>query len=223
MIENIDFNLSLIRHGESEINATPNIIGQTFDTKLTEKGKEQAQKLYSRLIKRKETFDYVYSSPYHRALDTAVLANPIKNQKIILAPEIREYNAGDWIGTNRTDTITNSIKIKMNNLNQTFLPPNGESFAMVERRAAAWLEDEILYNPKMIAESNRRKKYGELPLNFGCFTHGGTIKCLLHYIIGFDKSFLWKIKIDNTSITKLSFSQEGWRLLNINDYFHLEA
>lgn len=223
MINENEFNLSLIRHGESEINATPDIIGQTFDAQLTEKGKVQAQKLCTRLLKKNEKFDYIYSSPYDRALNTAQLAIPNDSQKIILSPEIREYNAGDWTGTSRALNITLAIKTKMNYLNQAFLPPNGESFAMVERRAATWLENEILYNPKMIEESNRRKKSDEAPLNLVCFTHGGTIKCLLHYVVGFDRNFLWKIKIDNTSITRLSFGEEGWRLIGINDCFHLEA
>lgn len=222
MIEDIEFTLSLIRHGESEVNATPDVLGQRHDTKLTKRGEEQAKKLGLRLFKRKEKFDYVYSSTYHRALNTAILASP-KDQKIILVPDIREYDAGDWTGNSRSATMTDLVKLKMNYLNQTFLPPNGESFNMVERRASAWLDKEILYNPEMIAHSQKKKTQGEPPLNIACFSHGMTIKCLLHYIVGFDKSFAWKIQIDNTSVTRLSFSQEGWRLLNINDCFHLEV
>lgn len=222
MIENNEFILRLIRHGESEINATPDIMGQMPNTALTDKGREQARKLRTRFLKKNEKFDLIYSSPYDRAYNTAQLSIPNEKQEIILAPEIREYDAGAWTGISRSNTLTDLVKTRMNYLNHSFLPPNGESFAMVERRASKWLENEILYNPKMIEKSHTKKLEGE-PLNIVCFSHGITIKSILHYIIGFDKSFSWKISIDNTSITKLSFSEDGWRLLCINDCCHLEA
>jgi len=222
MIENTEFTLSLVRHGESEINATPDIIGQMSNTQLTNKGREQARKLRAKFLKRNEEFDFIYSSPYDRAYHTAQLSIPDDKQKIILVPEIREYDAGAWTGSSRSATITDLIKTKMSYLNQSFLPPKGESFAMVERRAAAWLENEILYNPEMIAKSAEKKLNGK-KLNIVCFSHGITIKSILHYIVGFDKNFTWKIHIDNTSITKLFFGEDGWRLLGLNDCSHLEV
>jgi broad specificity phosphatase PhoE len=222
MIQDNEFILSLIRHGESEVNATPDIMGQTAHVKLTEKGKEQARRLGLRLLKRGERFDYVYASSYDRALETARLACD-NNQEIIVVPDIREYDAGDWTGASRSSTMTDAVKAKMNYMNQAFLPPNGESFTMVERRASAWVENEILYNPKMIEQANYRK-VNKLPmLNIGCFSHGMTIKCLLQYVTGFDRGFTWKVQIDNTSVTRLYFGPEGWRLLNVNDCFHLEV
>jgi len=223
MIQDNEFILSLIRHGESEVNATPDIMGQTAYVKLTEKGKEQARLLNQRFLKRGERFDFVYSSSYDRALETAKLACANINQDIVVVPDIREYDAGDWTGASRSATITAAVKAKMNYMNQAFLPPNGESFTMVERRASAWVENEILYNPKMIELANYRKA-NELPmLNIGCFSHGMTIKCLLQYVTGFDRGFTWKVQIDNTSVTRLYFGPEGWRLLNVNDCFHLEV
>jgi broad specificity phosphatase PhoE len=41
------------------------------------------------------------------------------------------------------------------------------------------------------------------------------------YIMGFDKSFTWKISIDNTSVTKLYFNEAGWGLDYINNTAHL--
>jgi broad specificity phosphatase PhoE len=59
--------------------------------------------------------------------------------------------------------------------------------------------------------------------NYYCFSHGMTIKCLLHYVLGYDKSMAWKVTIDNTSISQLYFGREGWRLLSINDHAHLST
>ena len=216
MIKDTAFTLSLIRHGQSEVNAIPDLMGQTADVPLTEKGKDQATRLRIRFLRTKEKFNYIYSSPYLRAYDTALLSIPDPRQTITLAPPLREYDAGDWLFGSRLKLITPQIKAKMDALNHTFLPPNGESVSMVERRASKWLEDEILYR--------QDAPYQGEPVNIACFSHGLTIKALLHSIIGFDKSFTWKIKIDNTSITKLSFdTQAGWKLLCINDCGHLES
>lgn len=223
MIENVEFVISLVRHGESEVNATPDVIGQNPDVQLTKNGIRQAELLHERFLRRNDHFDLIYSSPYDRALHTAKIAIPDKDQDIILAPELREYDAGSWTGASRADVLTQKVKLQMNLINQMFKPPNGESCAMVERRASQWLEEHILYNKNIAIESSRRAINNIAPLNILCFSHGVTIKSLLHYIVGFDKSFIWKINISNTSITKLYFSKEGWGLININDYSHLEG
>lgn len=221
MLDYNEFYLWLIRHGQSEINAKQDIVGQTADSLLTHKGVLQAQLLGERLAyKDKVSFDQVYSSDYLRAHETAKIATG-NNHPIILASEIREYSAGDWTGSVRGETYNIPTILRMAAMTSGFLPPNGESMHMVERRASKWLEDTILYNKRVQEEASRRKAQKLPPQNIFVFSHGMTIKCLLHYIMGFDQSFTWKLTLDNTSISKLYFSQEGWRLLTINDHAHL--
>lgn len=207
------FNLYLIRHGESEVNIQPDIMGQLPDTKLTEYGRYQADCLRRKLVH--SYFDYVFSSTCIRALDTAKIVFP--ESKIITVPELVEYDAGDWTECSRSKTVTKDILLRMGYMNMGFKPPGGESQNMVERRASKWLEEEILYNKDKL-----EYLYGlDKPLGIAVFSHGVTIKSLLHYVMGFDKSFTWKIEIDNTSITELSFGDKGWRLHCINDTSHL--
>lgn len=52
-------------------------------------------------------------------------------------------------GASRKETLTQTIKYKMNLLNNAFLPPEGESLNMVERRVVSWLEPTLLYNHVM--------------------------------------------------------------------------
>lgn len=226
MLDKLEFDLYLIRHGESVVNATPDIMGQSADVPLTDKGKTQALLLSKLWDKTGTVFDGIYSSPYVRALDTAKIATkhilefsekidePVE---IVEIDALKEYAAGDWLGVSREKTLTNSVKYKMNALNHTFLPPNGESQNMVERRAATWLEDVIIYNPFIHRWYERKKA----PLQLAMFSHGMTIKCLLHYVLGFDRNMTWKISIDNTSVSKLSFNDEGWHVRSINDCTHL--
>lgn len=218
MLNNLEFTLYLIRHGQSEVNVNPDIIGQTATTPLTDHGRFQAKLLHNRLKRLGIKFDFIFSSHYDRALETAKISIPDPNQQIILAPAIREYSAGDWIGKSRKNLISKEMAFKMKDLNLGFLPPNGESFNMVERRSSEWLDNEIVYNPQIIDHYN---KHG--PVIIGAYSHGMTIKSLLHYVCNFDKNFVFKIKIDNTSITKLSFDNQGWRLLGVNDIAHLEV
>ncbi len=220
MLDYNEFYLYLIRHGQSTVNAQPDMMGQRGDSPLTDKGRFQARLLGERLSKEGMNFDYVYSSDYTRAHDTAKIATG-DIHPIILAPAIREYSAGDWTETSRKAAHTIPTILRMAAMTNAFLPPNGESLHMVERRATQWLEDTILYNKQICEIASSRKATGAKPLNMFVFSHGMTIKCLLHYIMGFDQGFTWKLTLENTSISKLYFSQEGWRLLTINDHAHL--
>lgn len=221
MLDFNEFNLLLVRHGQSEINAKPDMIGQQADSKLTNIGKRQAQLLHTRFDRYFEEFDYIYSSDYLRAYDTAKITCPNDHDRIITTSALREYSAGEWVGSNRSKVVTSQVALRMGYMGNAFLPPGGESMFQVERRASQWLEDTILYNKEMCAEALQRKQEGMSKLNIIAFSHGMTIKCLLHHIMGFDQTFTWKLTIENTSLTRLSFGEEGWRLITINDRAHL--
>jgi broad specificity phosphatase PhoE len=216
-----EFYLTLVRHGQSETNANPDRMGQLATVPLTELGRNQAKKLNHRFIREGQYYDYIYASPYTRAHDTAKIAvGEPHNGRIVLADDIREYSAGDWTDASRSATITPNVKLTMGYLDHAFLPPNGESLHQVERRASKWLEETILYNPEMYEKTWELHPEGRIN-NIVVFSHGMTIKCLLHYIMGFDKSLTWKVTIDNTAISKLYFGKDGWRILSINDSAHL--
>lgn len=224
MLDYNEFYLYLIRHGQSEINVMPNMVGQKEDSRLTEKGREQAKLLGQRLAKENKKLDVVCSSPYSRAHDTCQIAlgempEDLKSP-IAIVPEVREYSAGDWTHAKRDEVHNEAVLLRMAAMTSGFLPPNGESMHMVERRASKWLEDNILYNENIKQMAIEKSSIND-KLNIAIFSHGMTIKCLLHYIMGFDQSFIWKLTLENTSINKLYFGAEGWRLLSINDHAHL--
>lgn len=222
MLDNNEFYLTLVRHGQSTTNANPDLMGQQADTPLSDKGRKQAVLLGYRLAKEESKIDKLYSSHYTRAYDTARFATlNVPNPGIVIAEDLREYSAGDWTHASRKDTITLPVQARMGLMAHGFLPPNGESLHQVERRASLWVEENILYNKDVIETAKARRASGEKPQNIFCFSHGMTIKCLLHYVMGFDQNFTWKVTIENTSMSKLYFGKEGWRLLSINDHSHL--
>lgn len=223
MLEYNEFHLYLCRHGQSEVNVMSDMVGQREDTKLTIKGMNQAHCLGQRITKKEIT--HVYSSDLTRAADTCRIALSASPEPLSVIPsfhpELREYSAGDWAEAKRSQVHDPPTLLRMAAMTSGFLPPNGESMHMVERRASQWLEDNILYNKDIIQEAVDRGNAGLKPMKLFVFSHGMTIKCLLHYVMGFDQSFLWKLTLENTSISKLHFGPQGWRLLTINDHAHL--
>jgi len=221
MLDFHEFYLTLIRHGQSTTNQNPDLMGQAPDVPLSDKGIKQAQRLWERLATVIQPFDEFYCSTYVRAIQTAEIATNY-NRHLTYVHDLREYSAGDWTGASRSETVTLPVAARMNLLNYNFLPPNGEALAQVERRASLWLENEILYNKEKQNKAASLSKDRQV-VNYYVFSHGMTIKCLLHYILGFDKSLTWKFSIENTSISQLYFGQDGWRLISINDHAHLST
>lgn len=214
-----DINVYLIRHGESTANANGlDQIGQEIDTPLSEKGVSQANFLGHRFRNQKIEFDKMFSSTYLRARTTADIVRKIVSYKseLSLTDTLVEYNPGDWKGKHRSIIYENPKNLEgMAYKHMGFLFPDGESYHQVERRSAKFIEDAIIYN-KEITDLAEKKE-----LNIALFSHGMTVKCLLHYVMGYDQSFLWKIRIFNTSVSHLIYNDKGWFLNSINDIAHL--
>jgi broad specificity phosphatase PhoE len=220
MINTLNFELFLIRHGESEVNVQPDLMGQTSNVLLTEKGKHQATLLGEYFKKKDIFFDEVFSSTYIRAKDTAEISMGvlgIDKSVIVLTDCLREYSAGEWTGASRKVTLTPEVTYKMMALGQTFQPPGGESMHQVERRASGWLEDTLIYNK----DFQNRCKNRPHKTKVAVFSHGLTIKCLMHYIMGFDQIMTWRVNIDNTSISRFVF-KDAWFVQSINERPHLD-
>lgn len=217
------FNLYLIRHGESIINALPDRIGQFPDTPLSNLGKEQSKKLKQRFKQENVLFDIAYTSSYDRAIETSKLALPL-NQVAKIDDRLREYSPGLWVNSiSRRETLTPEIRAKMNLHAGYFLPPEGESLNQVERRVGEFIDDNLIHSGTLSYMAKQNKDQNQPILNVGVFSHGMTIKVILKYIMGFDSAFTSKIDIENTSITKLAFSSKrSWKLMCVNDFAHLK-
>lgn len=207
-MRNQNITLYLIRHGESIRNLQPHLIGQHPDEPLSSKGEEQAKILGEYFRDNLITFNSIYVSPYKRALDTCLIACEQFNAKIdVIAPELREYSAGDFIDKNRNEVITPEVIAEMTSKGMSFKFPNGESLYEVEIRAAGLLETAI-------QEASEHD-------TIAFFSHGMTIKCLLHYIMKFNQRMTWRVSLDNTSICKLEMKRGLWHIHSMNDIKHL--
>jgi broad specificity phosphatase PhoE len=87
--------LLLVRHGETDWNAEGKLQGHT-DRPLNDFGRRQAQALADRLAG--ESIDAVYASDLSRARETAEILGAKLGLPVLVDPDLREKNWGNWEG-----------------------------------------------------------------------------------------------------------------------------
>jgi broad specificity phosphatase PhoE len=87
--------LLLVRHGETDWNADGRLQGQT-DRPLSDYGRRQARQLADDLAG--EEFDAVYASDLARARETAEIVAERLGLPVVLDPDLREKDWGNWEG-----------------------------------------------------------------------------------------------------------------------------
>ena len=89
----------LVRHGQSEWNATGRWQGQA-DPPLTDLGRRQARSAAAAL----GTVDAVFASDLQRASETAlIIAGELGVGPVVVDPDLRERDAGEWSGLTRVE------------------------------------------------------------------------------------------------------------------------
>ena len=208
-----------IRHGESESNATPGFIaGADHDSALTDRGLRQAEAVGARLKSEGVAFDRIYSSSMARCVQTTQRMLEAMGQTDRPFPrvdEIIEQQLPGWRGVRTEDVLTPELEAYMAIKGSHFVPPEGESFRVVERRMSGWLEDELLYNYDLASTPQS--------LTVAIVGHGAAGRCLFHYIMGFDEGIMLRLAVDNCSISRFIFDSQGWRVVCLNDSAHIRG
>lgn len=192
--------LWLIRHGATEWHGTGRLHGQT-DVALGALGLEQARKLEARLNSR--TFNFVYSSDLSRALATAraVTAGPI-----VLDERLREMAYGSLEGKNKhalSETDRRTLWACRDDAHPVPVA-GGESWRDLEMRVAAWLTS-LPTTGRVVA-----------------FTHGGAIRCAVFLLTGDLVARDWRVRLDYTSLTRLTLLGKKAVLEVFGDASHLD-
>ena len=210
--------LILIRHGESEMNTSPELIcGRSNSSELTNRGVEEARALGKRLKKLGVFPDEIYSSPAARTTQTANITLEAMGltEKPVERPELQEISMGEWTGHDRKRIYTPRQLAEIEEKKSLFRPPGGESQRDVERRMAKFV-DELVTNS------------GKENATILVFTHGIAIRCLLRWVLEAGPVAVLHMSLTNTSITELEYKASargdfaGWHLKRMNDSAHLE-
>lgn len=93
-------NVYIVRHGQTKLNAEHRVQGRNGEL-LNETGMEQAKELKKKFDADKIKFDYIYSSPQERAIQTAKIATGESN--IIVDDRLNVYDLGSSDGMLASD------------------------------------------------------------------------------------------------------------------------
>ena len=184
-----------IRHGESELNQEKKFFGW-LNPHLTEKGRNQAKNIIEKIPE----YDFIFSSPLNRTLETANIINKL-NKEIIVDEKLKEINFGDFEGLSYEE-IKLKFPIEVENwlkMSYEYKFPNGESPL------------ELIDRCKIFIDTHKNSNG-----TFLIITHFGIINAILcSYISENIKSF-WKFKPHFASITTLEYINEYFSLVNFN-------
>lgn len=156
--------LILLRHGQTEYNATSRMQGQ-LDTELSELGQRQAEAAAQ--VLREQNITHIYSSDLTRAARTAGVVAGLTGVEVSTDRRLRETHLGEWQAKthHEIDTLYPGARAQWRHDPQ-WAPPGGESRVEVARRARQ------LVNELMVSLGDWEQ--GTVLL----VAHGGTINAL---------------------------------------------
>lgn len=193
--------LWLIRHGATEWHGAGRLHGQT-DVALGTLGLEQARKLKARLAS--HTFDAVYSSDLSRALATARAV--LGGRDLVIDERLREMAYGILEGKNKhflSEADRQTLQACRDDA-QPVPAPGGESWRDLEVRVCTWLTS--------LPPTGR----------VAAFTHGGAIRCAVSLLTADPVARDWRVRLDYTSLTRLTLFGGKSVLEVFGDASHLD-
>lgn len=200
--------LFLVRHGETKWNALGKFQG-CKDIELSEEGLFQAKLLKDKF---ENSFDYIYSSPLKRALDTANIICSNKDIKPEIEPALREINFGEWEGLTQKE-IKELYPENFNHwkTDELIAPLCGGDLSL--KMASIRASQAIL----RIVSTHKNKK-----IMIVC--HGGIIKAGLVGLFDWKMTMYHQIILGNTCVSKLSFDDNLIpTIITLNDTSHLPS
>ena len=216
--QNFECDFYFIRHGESESNAAPGYMaGANFDAPLTTKGYAQARLLGERLHEDGITFDRVYSSSLIRTTQTAQTMLDAMGEADRSFPRIDaiiEQQMPGWRGVRTEDALTPELLAYMRT-------KAASSFRRTASRSR-WYSDASPTGLRMRSCTTRSHQHGTIPAHRYCRARHRH-KVSDAYIMNFDEHYIWKMSLENTSISRFRFNHAGWLPISINDTAHLRG
>ncbi len=194
----------LIRHGLNDYVSTHRIAGWTPGVHLNAQGQAQVAALGQRLAS--TPIAAVYSSPLERSIETAEAVAAPHHLPVVQVEGIGETYCGDWTGQDiealrQTDTWR---QIQLYPSGARF--PGGESITEMQARMIAALDALRAAHPGQ---------------TIAVVSHSDPIKVALAHYSGLHLDLFQRLVIHPASITELSFTVAGPKLLRCNDCAHI--
>jgi probable phosphoglycerate mutase len=193
----------LIRHGENEWTEQHKLAGRTPGVHLNPYGRLQAEALGQRLAATE--LSAIVASPLERTMETAQAIAQHHQLQVETRPGIVEVDYGKWTG----QAIKKLAKKKKWPVIQ-FYPtgagfPGGETMFEMQARMVRELNALVAAHP------------GETIAVVG---HADLIKAAVAHYLGVHFDLFQRVVISTASITTISFSPMGPRVVTVNDTNH---
>lgn len=192
-----------IRHGENEWTESHKLAGRTPGVHLNEYGRQQAEALGKRLADIK--LSAIYASPLERTMETAQAIAHHHQLEVKAHSGILEVDYGEWTG----EPIKKLSKTKAWPVIQSYPTgagfPSGETMYGMQARCVQEINRLVTHHP------------GETIAVVG---HADLIKAAVAHYLGAHFDLFQRIMISTGSVTAISFSPMGPRVLVVNDTSH---
>lgn len=197
--------LLLVRHGETEFNATRRFMGYS-DIELSPHGRRQIEALRGYMAA--EKIAAAYASDLQRCVLTARLLTAGRDLEVVPCPELRETNYGVCEGLTFSEIGKQYPDIARQCIN--FTPelsfPEGEAFLKFADRVIGFLD--------------RVKDLGRQD-SVLVVSHNGPIKVLICHLLGISQEHWWQVRVDPASLSIVDITPRGGMLARLNDVAHL--
>lgn len=177
----------LVRHGETEANASGLLLGRA-DPTLSPTGREQAAAVAEQL-RREDPPSAIVSSPLRRAVETAGCIAEAFDQPVEIDDAFVEMDYGEWDQRPLADVPRDVWTTWHSDID--FAPPAGESLREVQARVGARMAE-------LIARAGTEA--------IVVVSHVSPIKAAALWALGLDDrpDLSWRLRLDVASITRVT-------------------
>ena len=195
--------LFLVRHGQSEGNATGIVQGH-LDFDLTDIGREQAFATAERF--RDEKIDRIIASPLKRAFNTALTIAAPHGIEVEPVRDLMEYDLGEVSGLTGAE-----IRERFPEVGQAYAKGVRPTFPGEEGR------DAFAARVGAVLDSWAQSKQTVLAV-----AHGGVVNAVCYAVTGIDPKRPGLFEIANCAVTEVVLDRAGRRAIALhNDTCHL--
>lgn len=200
--------IMLVRHGETDWNSSMKYQGSS-NLPLNSAGREQARRTSLRLAG--GLWERIISSPQERAMETSTIiaGSLLSGNAVQIHPALSEIGFGAWEGMSVTEIEEKygEYYYMWRENPSRYTPPGGENFYEALKRVASAFNEILALKAERIL----------------VICHGGTIRLTLVHLLGMDPSIVWRMKINNCSLSGLDVWERGSSLAFLNDQIHILA
>ncbi len=202
---NPEKNLHLIRHGQTDWNVERRVMGD-LGIDINDLGVNQIQESSKYLIS--TGLDHIYSSPLKRAVSSAKILCRELGANLTIDPRLSELKFGHWQGMNISELMEDSTYHQWRAHPAKFTLPGGETLGDVRKRCMEAV-DEILSQ--------------ETGTHLAIVSHSDVIRVILANFMGLPLDMIFKITIDNASISSIRIAGDTSCVLTINSTNQLQT